>query len=390
MVKETKKVNTVLIFGAGASYDMIDGVGGMPMSADLFNPLRKGLALETQDAIIESANGWPAIARSRDSISKTIKDDHSGNVEEYLWELTKKAKLSSQAGEKAQLLLVHILYYILELTTHFDAAAEAPNNYSKLLDAMAQLEPDVAISDLVSFNYDIVLDRVYQDSFGAQNLLTQYLEERHNRPRLIKPHGSASWYVMVPMDFHKIRISNMGDRAEKVRAMAEELLNFNWDINDVSVMSRATEVNNKLGHTSAENARAIQRPALIIPVMTKTLSFKKGFQPIRRALESALDKADQIILIGYKAMDDDFIDVLKHRTHGKDLRISVVSGQNGSALEIRERLIRINPKRFMPGFYFGGGFSEFVKSIEAKQVRIVDGYIKDVKNTSSHKTIVLS
>lgn len=378
-----KDKKTVLIFGAGASYDIDPGVIGMPLSKNLYR------SQVEDDLVSQALRAWPNLWRYSSSMNKLIDSEkYQGDVEKYLADLWRSAHGTTRVALEPRDIVVSSFFYLLWMCSLFEQEgwANKPNNYSRLFGVLNSPSPPFHISDVISFNYDTVLDHDFRDRYNVQNSVQAYLDKRWGRPRLIKPHGSANWYVICPVtDKLKVLISDQGDVNEKVRTLSTVLLDVGWELEDVRITNTARDVQDKLETNYGESADNVQRPVMILPLVDKSATIDEGFKPISQAMQDAINQADQVILIGYQGKDNDFRQVLRDRKSSHPLTISVV-GTRRSAKSIQDKLIALDPDNFKPGFIFydreekNSGFSEFVSALEYGRFVIADGEIVSMIN----------
>jgi len=352
--------NTVLIFGAGASWDCIEGGGlKIPMSKSLYDVTEIGKINELQQAL----DSWTVVKNRAGSIQNIILNDFAGKTEEYL---TAKMDDPLEVG-----FMLHSIYYLRQLTSVGEKIAEDANNYQKVFEWLLS-QDKVHVSDVVNFNYDVICDTYFRNRYTINHDPLAYLS---NKTRLIKPHGSSDWYVLLDIantDKIKNYRDAIGRAAEKVNIGRDAILSANMSLANIQVADVSYFDDLLRGNSSL-----LPRPCLILPLLSKELT--KSFPELEVAMKDAINKADHLILIGYKGADEDFVDVITDRLEvgNKKLVISVVGGE--SAVDIRNGLIRLGANG-LAGFTFARGFSKFVNVLLGKHSKqavsiVADGYL---------------
>ena len=108
---------------------------------------------------------------------------------------------------------------------------------------------------------------------------------------------------------------------------------------------------------SSERHNIFKLPAIAIPIIDKQefLCPSRHIEMLKRNME----QTDRILVIGWKAGDSNFLDLIKDHLK-EDALLTVVSKKTETAREIVDKLKEI--KNFSKTEYYGGGFAEFASS----------------------------
>lgn len=207
----------------------------------------------------------------------------------------------------------------------------------------------------ISFNYDLLLDRAVESAMGAD--LSGM--EGYVAANLIKPHGSANWLlgkrqgdkpvpgisdVRASLRLAAIRMFDSPFSEQRIRVFmpsAKELADQSWDPEN---LARYTE--------------GVFYPLIVLPLTTKMYHIE-GFE--RTAIEQAVNlvrQAEEIYLIGYRALDSIIADILRAADDGTVLHVA----GRGDAAEVMER-ITTEHSQLRKGNVHVDGFEAFADGI---------------------------
>jgi len=349
-----KTKNTVLIFGAGASYD--SGFNGpeymLPLSTNLF---------DDQTPVVKAALAdFTSLVGQLPAIQREIKNKFSGNVEAFLDALIKTGKNPS--------LVRDIFWFIQSLM--LKQGLPTGGNYRKFMHRLWEIEgSNLHLSSIVNFNYDQMLDEVIKPRLGLSTNMMEYLQVD---PKYIKPHGSADWYELIHIEGKSFNHLGNQDEARKNKINASQKILLSRAIEpDRVLVGDGAGIHQLLGNM---HDSAIPVPAIVLPVITKVIA-SDMFPALAEALEHSIDEADHIILVGYRGSDLDFRGCIKKRTESeRSLVVSVIGVNDASA--VLQDVFNIAPDRLSVGFCFTGGFSRAVQYLRWGRCRISKGLLK--------------
>lgn len=340
---------TVLIFGAGASFDC-----GAPSGRNI--PVANGLfELPPDDGRHEfhtsALRVWHGIKSRYSLISQDVAK--AGGVENYLDQLFRDSPTDP--------LLLETIYYLRQLTAVGEEIAKEDNNYQKFINWLLANADKIFISDIINFNYDVILDtHLWSSSWAIPRSPAGYLEKGNDRPRLIKPHGSANWYIALSLPVNvQSQIQHSSDAIDNARTKVYGEANRIRSMTDFPLdqiqVGNQTMIAGMIGHSGL----GLPRPVIVLPLITKVAVVPA----MSLAMTEAIAEANHIILVGYRGGDDAFRNALVKRLSDNAVYISVVGGE--SAIDVRDTLVALAPAKYEKGFAFQRGFSAFVQQLES-------------------------
>jgi hypothetical protein len=335
----------MVIFGAGASFDSIDskppGHGNPgwdideefrpPLANDLFGP-RKLFA----DAMARFEKLQPIVPLLR----------HTGgrNIEGVLRELQLEA---DQYPERhCQLMAVrYYLHYVLwQCERNLRAAAKEVTNYKALLDNVNRWrKPDETVC-LVTFNYDTLLEHATPVVGLTITDLNSYVVGS-SAYKVFKLHGSTNWARTAGPVVPYHNTSGWAVAQNHIERAA------NLMITDEFV--QVTEYPCGLW-----GGRVGLVPAIAIPVEKKAY-FECPKEHLRE-LERMLPQVDRLLLIGWRATEDHFLELIdKHLK--RPFTAQIVTGSNTDAQDIADRLKTRPFSKFAVRWELAGfGFTDYI------------------------------
>ncbi len=298
------------VFGAGASQGSQQR--GVPtlLKAPLVNEL---FANQYKDYAKDVALLNVELQSLRVSIGK-------GSVEEWLtneWDrINALHTATSRQGWKT--LFGKLVFYIWRLFLGVSESYFEMNLYRVFATKLRERDEEFA---LISFNYDTLLDRAVHSVLGA-NLtgLNGYYETP-----FLKPHGSVNWLLGRRGDDPVFAIEQQGEPDYKSRFQLASSQMFSgrpisWD--QLHIIPPDHE---HLAHYKLVFSRVGMQyfyPLVLIPLTVKMYSFMPDLpaEMIRRG-QQLFAKAEDVYLIGYRAIDEIFGDMVKNVRPGTRLHI---------------------------------------------------------------------
>jgi hypothetical protein len=326
----------MVIFGAGASWDSYERLPP-PNVNDARLPLADGL--------FDSRFGdyYRLFPKCQPLIQRLQRPDV--NVENVLEGF--QSEESRYLARRTQ--LVSVRYYLnlmLARCQHdwTDRVTKGVTNYQTMLDQIAE-KAQGEIVCLVTFNYDTLLEHAIADIGIQLSTIPSYIASEF---KVIKLHGSINWA-------HPVRNFRVQ------RTQSQEL------IEDIIERARSIDIDDRSYETVSENP--FERPpkplfpALAIPVQNKQQYECPSEHRI--VLEQCLPQVTKILIIGWRASENLFLDTLVQGID-KNVRMMVVSGTEKGADEVKARIIaKFRPKGAIPDFVPSKpGFSNFTSSSE--------------------------
>jgi len=325
----------MVIFGAGASYDSVasrrpgafDHESRLPLANQLFGDRPLFARVLTHFPAVQ-----PLISRLR----------YLGKEQSLERELQAiRAEADTYAERTRQ--LVAVRYYLHMLIHECEQSwasvingAGGETNYRTLLDEIAYCSPHDVVH-LVTFNYD----RLIEAALPTVNVRIQNLDDYvKGRFQLIKLHGSTNWSRAVKTPLKTAGVNGM-------------------DVIQQVIDARTLNVSNEFmffdQHVTGVHGETPLFPALAIPFEEK-LDFECPSNHMD-ALRGSLGLIDKILVIGWRATEQPFLQMLRKGLPGP-VRCLVVTED---CTRSQETIDRMKAAGIAGDFNaVGGGFSELV------------------------------
>jgi len=330
----------MVIFGAGASWDSYER-----LPPPNVNNLRLPLANRLFDS--RFGNYYRLFPKCQPLIQRLQRQDV--NVENVLEKF--QSEETRHPARRTQ--LVSVRYYVNLMLARCqsdwtDQVTKGVTNYQTMLDQIEAQRVQGEKICLVTFNYDTLLEHAIIDSLVGVplNTIPDYISSDY---KVIKPHGSINWA-------HPIR------NFQSHRGNSQDL------ISDIIASVASLDVDAESYETVSDDpfARPYQRPyfpALAIPVEHK--QHYECPQEHWKVLEDCLRQVTKVLIIGWRANENDFLDTLVKRIT-KKARMMVVSGTERGADEVVGRIsAKFRPTGIVHDFVPSKpGFSNFTSSSE--------------------------
>lgn len=233
--------------------------------------------------------------------------------------------------------LVALQYYLRDKFAKESSRINPINNYKALISRVKDSAiPEVLV---INFNYD----SLFEDSISGREFssMDSYFQ---NSIKILKPHGSHNWaYILRP----GIRDPLAGDSTDY-----EFLMENPGHIEDLKGRGRIRPFhqNQLVGH-----AEVLKFPAIAIPIAGKQ-DFICPEEHMQRA-RIVMQKADKILIIGWKAGDENIISELRQNLPTR-FGILVVTDQIENASKIAQKISSLRTGLTASTKGLGGGFSK--------------------------------
>lgn len=223
--------------------------------------------------------------------------------------------------------------------------AKGISNYKSLLDEIRHRRKGDEVVCLGTFNYDTLLE----DALPGVGLTVQGMSDYvagHRHYKVVKLHGSINWAHPVE---GAIEYRNPNAAWQVIEAHIEGIIELQIGRTFVRVTSHPCGVQDGVGLF----------PAIAIPVEAKS-----KFECPQEHLEflcQHLKKTDRLLLIGWRATEAHFLDLLAEHLPG-NVRALIVAGNETEAVNIGRRL-ESRLKEALIKFSFErapGGFSDLI------------------------------
>lgn len=216
-------------------------------------------------------------------------------------------------------------------------------NHKTLLDQIQRWRREGEKVCIVTFNYDRILESALSVVGVQIKSLAHYIS--HDTYKVIKVHGSVNWgrEVDTPLEIARVEPRN-------VWGLANEMITRAADLKISQRYRLCTQL------SIAMEGQANVFPAIAIPVENKN-DFECPEEHLTE-LESFIPTVSKMLLIGWRATDAPFLDLLRKRLSGP-VRGMIVAGSQQEAVDIGGRLCQRNILR-QDFETFGSGFTNFV------------------------------
>lgn len=298
----------MVIFGAGASYDSAQAYRANPADSERWRPpLAKDLFLDRFHVFGDIVEKYPKLTH----ILPYLREPSSGrSVEQVLESLQEEGKDNPESHRE----LASVRYYLCELlqklTVEWTSRINGVTNYAPLVREILHFNKPGERVCLVTFNYDLLLERALY-TFGYQHRPPEEHLESHQILKLFKLHGSVDWSRLVDLpNGTRLRPDEIIEDADTIR------------ISDTFV------------HANATNPHEIHKfgkpifPAIAIPVQTKSDQHFECPLPHRDYLLATLPHITKILIVGWQAKEAHFLRML--RSSLPKLNHVMVVGADGS------------------------------------------------------------
>jgi hypothetical protein len=352
----------MVIFGAGASYDSApDFSPPQPQAGQqnfgppppLPNPREVWRPPLTPQLFLDSNNEFGDIVRTYPKllpILPQLRRPSSGRTVEEELE-ARQAEANGDPERTRQLFSVR--YYLhdllLKVSDEWLKHTSGVTNYVTLLDQIRHLNTSGDPVCLVTFNYDLLLDRALLSFDYKQTNPENEALLAHPIFKLLKPHGSVDWarYIEAPPNT-RLSIEQVIEQANTLK------------LTNTYIRANATH------SASIHGFERPIAPAIAVPVQTKTEDTFEWPRSHLAALEQLLPSVTKILIIGWQAKEAHFLKLLREKLPAGGLtqitHLQVVGRVNAEAAHILEQFTADSRRNVMKP-HAGppqGGFSHFV------------------------------
>ena len=319
------------VFGAGASHDSVP-----ELSVNRSPKWRPPLASELFD---ERFAGMLSSFKRCEPIAPVLATP-GASIEQLLQEYMDEAPHYPERYRQLMAVRYYLQYMIWECETQWELETRGTSCYATLLDQMNRWTPQDDPIQLVTFNYDRLLESALK-AFGL--MVSSFAEyTSHERFHIAKLHGSVDWGRELDLPIDEAHPPEQWGIVEKLIADAPEL--------------RMTQRYVMVDHRPAFRSKsALAVPAIAIPTESgKTFECPK--EQTDQLLE-CIPRVTRVLLVGWRAADRALLDLLA-RLQSSPLHILIVAGGYSQASEVIERISGAGVKAQCVAY--DGGFSRFV------------------------------
>jgi hypothetical protein len=298
-----------VIFGAGASYDSNPSwrPGGVPAAEAYRPPLADQLFGDRElfaEAIARFERFHPIIPRLRHTEGRT--------VENVMQELQAEAGEDPERHRQLAAVRYYLQFMLWECTRRWRDQAKGISNYKSLLDQIRHRRKADDVVCLATFNYDTLLEDAMPGIGLTIGGLADYVGG-HPHYKIIKVHGSVNWARQVETSI-VYQNENAWQAAYAHIERADQL-----------------KLSSAFVHVDSFPCGRGLFPAVAIPVEVKS-----HFECPQEHLDflcKHLERTDRLLLIGWRATEAHFLDLLAKHLPGH-VRALIVAGSEREAINI--------------------------------------------------------
>ena len=326
----------MVVLGAGASYDSAPDFPPSGQPQNNRPPLANEL-FERRESFVKALDRF---SRCKDVVPQLRNVSPERSLESELDLVLQEAKkYPSRHGQ-----LLAIRFYLQEILSgcvdRWQVVNHGVTNHRALIDRIRLVLGEEAPVCFVTFNYDMMLEKTL-DSFGIRmETLDDYVSQ--GPYKVMKLHGSVSWGQEVDTP-----LKGLG-RGTVWRVVGELL-------DKAPVLEVSTRYVIATGSPPALGDGRGLVPALALPVQSKQ-EFVCPAAHVE-ALKAAIPKVTNLLVIGWRATEPKFLNLLKD-LGGGNLRITVVAGDSGEAGGVARRIAQAGVRGSFE--MTAGGFTEFI------------------------------
>jgi hypothetical protein len=297
----------LIILGAGASFDYsFDD----KLADEKKPPLTNNLFDDEYDSILSKYPGALVFA------SEILISENLENFFQEQWEIIKNHYDPDLLNK-----IINTQYYLQDLfhTISAKCSNNKRNNYTTLVSLISKYQVTNNQQMLVtSFNYDTLLEQSINSVLAYDYKKIDDYIDNTKKIMLFKPHGSCNWIRNFKNDFSY----NFENRTNQLfsRDIYEKIASY-ADIFSKLEDEIRIERNPPLMNNEHNSPRFL--PQLLIPFTDKDeFVMPKNH---RITLEYALEKIDEILIIGWKGTEQVFKELLNKKIEQRPIKITVVN-----------------------------------------------------------------
>lgn len=339
----------MVIFGAGASYDSAQAfpVMNSPPSGGNGGPWRPPLAdnlfRDPSDAFGQIIKKYNKLTHILPYLRESV---FGGSVEQALESLQAQGVDCPERRRELVAVKFYLADLLMEITDKWDAHTNGVTNYAPLVAEILRLDRSSDEVCLVTFNYDLLLERALVsfrdfDMKGPENFLSS-----HPRLKIFKLHGSVNWSRTIDTSGAFYAPNQVIEQADVLKPSARFV------------------GGNAAKEYGAGRACGSLLPAIAIPVQTKTEESFECPGGHLEMLKELLPNVTKILIIGWQAKEAHFLEMLRRSRLPRLKRVMVVGAHATDAtatLRYFLERIEVDVRNHSVG---QGGFTGFVVNHE--------------------------
>ncbi len=321
--------NSVIIIGAGASFDYIPN-NDIRRDGSYQPPMANGLFSRQFERFI---NLFPEVYGLSAGVATAIRN--GSGLEDYLLKVQGFAAKNKDRQQQINAMSFYLQKLFREVTINF--GNQSSNNYTSLVNYIKDSGGNTTV---INFNYDLL----FEEAVGYQfDKVDSYIA---NPIKIIKVHGAYNW-IKILSDEHGY--------LHEIGNSYKFLMQEPWYLTRIKPSDDTIYIRDVYQQT-VNSREFYYYPIIAIPVTGKN-TFVCPEKHIL-SMTNALQEADKLLIIGWKAADSYLIKIMEEVIK-KSLNTTVVSGTEKGIKEIQGRLSHIKNISFGPTVTT---FSSFVGS----------------------------
>lgn len=339
----------MVIFGAGASYDSAQA---FPVDGPHAGPWRPPLA---NDLFRDQYGTFGGIIRKYSKLTRILpylrEPTAHGSVEQTLESLQTQRRDYQERQRELAAVKFYLSDLLMQVTDEWHGHTNGVTNYAPLVDEILRLHKSDDPVCLVTFNYDLLLERAL-DTFDFKPRDPENYLQSHPVLKVFRLHGSVNWSRTVGVGGPRLSPQDLIERADALP-----------DFDRFILANAATE-------WEAPTPYGGIFPAIAIPVQTKTEEHFECPASHREQLEQMLPLITKILIIGWQAREAHFLQMLKHRvsTLNQLTHLMVVGKDYDDSNTILRYFLDQIGKTSVPRTFYGKrGFTHFIVNQEGEE-----------------------
>ena len=351
----------MVIFGAGASFDSSPTYipGSVPPGASStdqhndFNrpPLAKDL-FANRPLFIDALEAFPQCKTIVPRLRAPAVISGQTSIETVLQEIEEEAETYTRGPQELAAVRCYLQRAISQCEMQWRSTTRGITNYLTLLREIERKHRGDERVCLVTFNYDTLLEAALEHLGLMVGSMEDYID-RLALFRVFKLHGSVNWAqeveILLPDNM------NPGHPPSILRHLIEHAAGL--PISNRFVLCDP-------GSMGVVNGRPVF-PAIAIPVEKKQ-SFQCPQHMIDQ-LAAALPHVTKILVIGWRASEAHFLDLLKRHLK-RGVYLCVVAGNQAEAEAVKTRIHKVLLNNPPSSTADPAGFTEFIRSRRAEGI----------------------
>lgn len=328
----------MVVFGAGASYNSAPShpLGNLPL------PHRPPLADELFSDRPHFTEAMAEFPRCQ-PIVPWLRHLRGTPLERVLEHLQEEGKEYAERYSQIAAIRYYLHFMLWKCDSAWLRQTAGITNYKTLLDQIQRWRKKDDQICIVTFNYDRILESALPVVGLQINSIEHYIS--HETYKVIKVHGSVDWgrEVETNIEVSEVQPQNVWGVAYKM-------------IDHVAELKISQRYRRCIQLPIAKEGNVTVFPAIAIPLENKN-DFECPAEHLQ-TLESFIPRVTKILLVGWRATDTPFLNLLRKRLSAS-ARGMVVAGSSEEATNIGQRLSQLGI--FKENFEgVGTGFTDFV------------------------------